>query len=137
MSTTTTGSIRERTRQNTVRLAIWTGAWVVTLAIAVFGPIFVWDSKAISLATILVNIGVGIGMIMANKQHLDGLDELQRKIQLEAMAVALGVGLVGGLAYSTMDITNVIPFDAEISNLVMLISFAYLGAIFAGRRKYQ
>ena len=137
MNTANTGSLQERTRRNTQQLAYWTGGWVVTLAAAVFGPTFFWDSKVVSLAVILVNVAVGIGMIVANKRHLDGLDELQRKIQLEAMALALGVALVAGLAYSTLDITNVISMDAEISYLVMLVSFTYLGGILLGRRKYQ
>ena len=50
-------------------------------------------------------------MIVANKNHLRGLDEMQQKIQLEAMALALGVGLVAGLGYSTLSITNLITFD--------------------------
>ena len=108
-------SLQGRTRRNTIRLAWWTGAWLVT---------------------ILVNVAAGIGMIVANKQHLDGLDELQRKIQLEAMAIALGVGLVAGLAYSTLDVANVIAGDAEISFLVILISLTYIGGVLIGRRKY-
>jgi uncharacterized membrane protein len=105
--------------------------------VAVFGPLLVWESKLLTLASILVNVGIGIGMIVANKQHLDGLDELQRKIQLEAMALALGAGLVGGMAYSTMDVTDLIPADAEISFLVILIAVAYMIGIYFGRRKYQ
>jgi len=124
-------------KRNTVRLAYWTGAWVLTLAVAVFGPLLVWGSQALTIGAILINVGAGAGMIVANKLHLDGLDELQRKIQLEAMALALGVGLVGGLAFSTADVTDVIPFDAEISFLVILISVAYMIGIFVGRRKYR
>jgi len=131
------GSLAERSRRNTVQLAYWTGAWVLTLAVAVFGPNFVWESRAITLGAILVNIAVGVGMIIANKRHLDGLDELQRKIQLEAMALALGVFLVAGLGYSTLDVTDVIAVDAEISFLVMLISVTYLIGIYVGHRKYQ
>lgn len=131
------GSLTGRTRRNTIRLAWWTGAWLVTMAFAVFGPLVAWESKVISLGAILVNVAVGIGMIAANKHHLDGLDELQRKIQLEAMAMALGVGLVFGLAYSTLDVVDVIAVDAEISFLVILISLTYLGGVFIGRRKYQ
>ena len=129
-------SLQGRTRRNTIRLAWWTGAWLVTMATAVFGPLFAWESKVISLGAILVNVAAGIGMIVANKQHLDGLDELQRKIQLEAMAIALGVGLVAGLAYSTLDVANVIAGDAEISFLVILISLTYIGGVLIGRRKY-
>ena len=76
-------------------------------------------------------------MIAANKRYLDGLDELQRKIQMDAMAFALGVGLVAGLAYSTLDVTDVIAGDAEISFLVILISIAYIGGMLVGHRKYR
>ena len=131
------GRLPGRTRRNTIRLAWWTGAWLVTMAIAVFGPVIAWESKVVSLGAILVNVAAGIGMIAANKRHLEGLDELQRKIQLEAMAMALGVGLVVGLAYSTLDVVDVIAVDAEISFLVILIALTYLGGVFIGRRKYQ
>jgi hypothetical protein len=131
------GSFEERARQNTVRLGAWTAAWVGTLAVAVFGPTFLWSSKTLSLVAILVNLVVGAFMLIANKRHLDGLDELQRKIQVEAMALALGVGLIAGLAYSTADIINLIAFDAEISYLVILVSVVYLLGILLGRRRYQ
>ena len=139
MSNTSTGSgsLEERTRQTTLHLGAWTAVWLVTLAVAVFGPTFLWDSKALSLVAILVNVVAGAGMLVANKRHLDGLDELQRKIQVEAMALALGVGLIAGLAYSTADIVNLIAFDAEISYLVMLVSVVYLLGILVGRRRYQ
>jgi hypothetical protein len=77
------------------------------------------------------------GVIVANKRHLLGLDELQQRIQLEAMALSLGVGLVAGLAYSNLDVANLIPGDAEISNLVILISLTYAAGIVAGQRKYR
>ena len=129
--------LAERTRRNTLRLGGWTAAWVITLAIAVFGPALAWDGKALSLGAILVNVAAGIGMIIANKRHLDGLDELQRKIQLDAMGIALGVGLVGGLAYSALDISNVIATDAEISLLVMLIGLTYFIGVVVGQRRYR
>ena len=131
------GDWNARTKRNTVRLGYWTGAWVLTLAVAVFGPVLAWENQVLTVSMIILNVAVGAGMIVANKHHLDGLDELQRKIQLEAMALALGVGLVGGLAYSTADVTDVIAFDAEISFLVILIAVAYMVGLFFGRRKYQ
>ena len=126
------------TRHNTIRLAWWTAAWVVTMAIAVFGSQFVWkEIPSLSLAAIVLNLLVGVGMILANRRHLKGLDELQQKIQLEAMALALGVGLIGGLAYSNLDVTNLIAFDAEISHLVILMALTYMAGIAAATRKYR
>jgi uncharacterized protein YacL len=121
-----------------VLLAYWTFAWVATQALAVFGPEFIWQSnKSLTSLALLFNVIVGFGMIMALRRHLKGLDEMQQKIQLNAMGVALGVGLVLGLAYSSLDTTNVIPFDAEISHLVILMSVTYVIGIYAGNRKYQ
>ena len=125
-------------KRNTARLAWWTAAWVITMAIAVFGAQFAWKSSpGLTLAAILVNLGVGVGMILANRRHLNGLDEMQRMIQLEAMALSLGVGLIGGLAYSNLDVTNLITFDAEISHLVILMALTYMAGIAAGVRRHR
>ena len=124
--------------RNHVRLGSWTAAWVVTLAVATFGPKFAWDGNPlISGFAIAINFGIGIGMIIAHKQLVQGLDELQKKIQLEAMGISLGVGLIAGLAYSTLDIANVISWDAEIAHLVMLQGITYMIVAGLGLRRYQ
>jgi len=126
------------TGRNTVLLAYWTAAWLLTMALATFGPIFFWGSNDwLSGLAILLNLAIGIGVILVNKRHLQGLDELQRKIQLEAMALSLGVGLIFGLSYSNLDVTNLIAADAEISYLVILVALTYLLGIFLGHRKYR
>ena len=125
-------------KKNTLRLAYWTLAWVASQALAVFGPEFIWQSnKSLTSLAILLNVAIGVGMILALIRHLKGLDEMQQKIQLNAMGISLGVGLVLGMAYSSLDTTNVIPFDAEISHLVILMSLTYVFGIYAGSRKYQ
>lgn len=131
-------SLSSQIRHNNRLLFYWTSAWLLSLAIATFGPRFLWqDQPVLSLAGILLNLAIGIGMIFANKRYLNGLDELQRKVQLEAMALALGVAVVAGISYSVLDNINLISFDAEISHLVMLIGITYLIAIITGNRRYQ
>lgn len=137
MNSTKPSERTARMRRITIKLFWWTAAWVFTLAVATFGPHFVWESKALTLGSLLINLGAGAGMIVANKDHLNILDEMQRKIQLEAMALALGVALVAGLAYSTADATDLIPVDAEIGILVFLVCAAYGLGIFFGNRRYQ
>jgi hypothetical protein len=127
-----------RSKKNTKRLGYWTGAWLVTMAVATFGPLLVWQSnQLLTVLAITLNLGTGFGMIVANKLHLQGLDEMHQKIQLEAMALSLGVGLVVGLGYSMMDVTNLIAFDAQISHLVILVGLTYGAGIFAGLRRYR
>ena len=75
----------ENTAKNTSNLRFWTLAWVLTMALANFGPKFIWEMNTnISLIIVLLNMAIGFGMILANKRHLNGLDELHQKIQLEA-----------------------------------------------------
>lgn len=128
----------KETRLKTIQLAIWTGLWVVTVAITAFGPELLWgENHLINMSAILLNLGIGGGMIVANIRHLNTLDELMQKVQLEAMGISLGVAVVGGISFSMMDATNIIPFDAEIAGLVMLIGISYLISVFVNIRRYR
>lgn len=131
------GEWKTQTRKTTVSLAKWTVAWVVTMALATFGSLSLWDSTFLTLSAILFNFAIGIGMIISNIRHLKTTDEMMQKVQLEAMGISLGVGIVGGLSYSLLDTTNLITFNAEISHVVMLFALAYLVAIFIGMKRLQ
>ena len=127
-----------RNKRSTQNLAIWTFSWVVTLALATFGHIHLWsDNLSLTLIAFGLNLAAGIGMILSNIRYIKALDELQRKMQLEAMGMSLGVGVVGGLSYSLMDTTNIISTDAEIGMLVVLISLTYLATLVISHFRYQ
>lgn len=137
-SKTAGGGWKTNVKKQTVKLAYWTSAWLLSMALANFGPTFFWQSnRLITLAAIGLNLLIGLGMIVANKDHLRSLDEMQQRIYLEAMGLTLGVGLVAGLAYSNLDVTNIIASDAEISHVVILMGLTYLAAVFVGNRKYR
>jgi hypothetical protein len=129
----------ETTRiKNVKRLALWTGSWVLTMALAAFGPKFIWDYNAtFSVLAISLNTLMGIGMILMNRKYINELDELHKKVNMDAMAISLGVGVVGGLSYSMLDVVNVVSFDAEISHVLMLISITYIIAIVVGNLRYK
>lgn len=125
-------------RKNTARLRNWTLAWLVTSALAVFGPKLIWDfDSLLTILGVLINLAVGFGMIWANKQHLQGLDELQQKIFLEAGALSLGVGLVCGLAYAVLEDIRLISFEPEIAHVVILMCLTFLAGMVNGHRKYR
>ena len=125
-------------KRNTVRLGYWTFAWVATMAVAAFGPKFIWDFATLpTILAVLVNLAVGFVMIAANKRYLQGLDELHQKIFLDAGALTLGVGLVCGLSYELLEDIRLISFEPEISHLVVLMSLTFLAGLIFGLRKYQ
>ena len=133
-----TCDITAQTKKNTLRLFFWTGAWVLATAGAAFGPRFLWDFNTLpTVLGVLVHIGIGFGMIRMFRQYLLGLDELQRKIQLDAMALSLGVGVVFGVSYELLEDIKLITFEPEISHLHLLMCLTYFIGIILGNRRYQ
>ncbi len=131
-------SYQNKNRVNTVKLRNWSIAWVVTMAIASFAPRVIWDfNTALTIIGVLINLAVGFKMLVANRDYLRGLDEMQQKILLEAMALALGVGLVVGLSYELLEDIKLITYQPEIPHIVFLMVFTYLIAVISGHRKYQ
>lgn len=119
------------------KLAIWTWTWVATMAIATFGPEFIWDNHPfLTPFAIVVNLANGVLMILANRDLFNHFDELERKIHLEAMGITLGLAVVVGLTFSLLDQKDIIPFDAEIGYLVMFIGITYMIAMVINRKRY-
>lgn len=128
---------QQTNKKNTINLLKWTIVWLITLSLARFGHEFIWSGNhTFTLIAIVLNLIVGIGMLFANRKHLNGLDEMQQKIQLDAMALTLGVGLIASMIYSLLDITNMISTDVEISNLVILMAITYFIGVLLGQRRY-
>ena len=124
-------------KQQILNLAGWTWSWIATLALATFGPQFIWDDH--QLLTILfvgLNFANGIAMVIANRHFFNSLDELQRKIQLEALGITLGLTVIIGITYSLLDTTNLIGVDAEISFLVGIIGIVYMVSTLIIRKRY-
>ena len=129
--------MKEERRKHLMNLGIWTWSWVATLAIATFGPKFIWDDHTtLTTLAIVTNLVNGVLMIMANRKLFNHYDELERKIHLESLALTLGLTIILGLAYSLLDQTNLIPFDAEIGVLVGLVGVIYMITLLINRKRY-
>jgi predicted membrane channel-forming protein YqfA (hemolysin III family) len=127
-----------QTKKNTLRLFFWSVVWVLATAGVAFGPKNLWNfNKWLTIIAVLIHIGLGLGMIRVFKQFLLGLDELQRKIHLDAMALSLGIGLVFGGSYEMLEDIKLIPFQPEIPHLLIVMSLTYAVGAILGIRKYQ
>lgn len=132
------GGWQARQKMNTVRLSYWTGAWVLSFALAAFGPKLIWNfNTGFTILGVVINLAVGFGMIVANRQYLQGLDEMHRKIFLDAGALSLGIGLVCGLSYEILEDIKLIAFQPELSHLIVLMCLTFLAGLIMGHRKYQ
>ena len=79
----------------------------------------------------------GIGWIVAHARYLRAIDELQRKIMQDALAVTLGVGWVAGFSYVVADAADLIAHDAEIAVLTILLGVVYMIASVIGTLRYR
>lgn len=132
------GQYQSRLQESTLKLAYWTGTWVLTTALLAFGPKFIWgEAPLLTLGALALNIIVGIGMVISNKNHLETLDELERKITLDSLAIALGVGLIAGIPYELMEANNLIAFKAQIGHLIMLMGLTFLSSLYWSLRRYR
>ncbi|HEB26360.1 MAG TPA: hypothetical protein ENI05_01105 [Porticoccus sp.] len=122
--------------RNSVRK--WTATWVVSFALASFGPRVFWDYEPlISIGFVLLSLALGAGMVLANGRYLRQMDELQRQIFLEAGALSLGIGMVVGCTYEILEDIHLITFEPEISHLVIVMCLSFGMGLIKGNRKYQ
>ena len=88
------------------------------------------------MAGIVINAGIGLGMIVTFMRYLREVDELQRKIQLDALALSMGVGLVGSFTYSLL-VTVQFATDNEVSDIIMLMTLTYMVGVIVGQVRYR
>jgi hypothetical protein len=127
-----------RARVNVRRLFRWSGAWAGTCLLLAFGPKFLWNKALVfTLLAVGLNIYVGIRAIVAHKKYFEELDDLQRKVHLNSLAITVGVAMIAGIPYSVMDSYHMIPFHADISHLVVLMGLTYGASNLYGTRRYR
>ena len=129
--------MKEERKKHLKNLGLWTWSWVASMALATFGPKFIWEEHiALTPIAILLNLAIGVLMILANRKVFNHYDELERKLHLESLALTLGLTVIVGLTYSLLDQTNLIPFDAEIANLVLFVGITERVTFFINRKRY-
>ncbi len=136
--TSATSHWEANTAKNGTRVKIWTLAWVLTSALAAFGPKVFWDfHTGLTILGVLINVGVGFAMISATKRHLQAMDEMHQKIFRDAAVLSLGVGLVCASSYELLEDIKLITFQPEISHVIILMCLTFLVGMIAGNRKYR
>ena len=128
--------MKEQKKQNKVLLG-WTLAWVVSLAFLTGAENTLWNDLIYTKIGLLINLVIGIVMIVAHKNLFKTYDELQKKIQFEAMAITLGLVVVVGLTYEVSFDFGVIDSEPEFEYLVFFICFTYIASNIISAIRYK
>ncbi len=128
--------MKDQKKQMKIMLT-WGFAWVASLAFLSAGVNYLWDSLLITKIGLLINLAIGIGMIIAHKNLFKTYDELQKKIQFEAMAITLGLAVVVGLIYEVSFDFGVIKKEPEFEYLMYFICFSYIASTITNSLRYR
>jgi hypothetical protein len=80
---------------------------------------------------------MGYKMIMANKQYLLDLDELQQRIHFVAMAFSLGISMVFGAVFGLIEAVRLVEFEPNPSSVLFVMGISYGVAMLVATRKYS
>lgn len=126
-----------RSIRDNLTLVGWIFAWMATYTLADKAALYGWWSNHwITFAAFTLNLLMGIGLITIFMRMLRRMDDLQRKIQLDAMAMALGVSMVGCISYSLL-VTWGYIIDEEVSDIFMLMCVSYSASVLIGAVRYR
>ena len=128
--------MKEQKKQNKVLLG-WSLAWVVSLAFLTGAENTLWNDLIYTKIGLLINLVIGIVMIVAHKNLFKTYDELQKKIQFEAMAITLGLAVVVGLTYEVSFDFGVIDKEPEFEYLMLFICFSYVASTIISAIRYK
>lgn len=123
-------------RDNLV-MVLWVFIWMASMTVADKAALYDWWPDGwLTILAVAVNVLLGLAMIAAFMRLLRGMDDLQRKIQLEALSFALGISLVGCAAYSLL-VTWGYILDEEVSDIFMLMCVSYSASVLFGVWRYR
>lgn len=130
-----TGTPRDRKYQRQV--IYWSFAWMASWLGTHWAISRDWLAPGwpAGLAT-LVSTLLGVAVFFVYRRSLQEADELRRKIELDALGVAFGVGIVGGMAYFLAHRAGLV---AETDPLVIFTAMmgSYGLAVVAGHLRYR
>ncbi len=128
------GSRRDKPAQR--RTTLWSLFWALSLLAVTLG-IRKWHlSSGLILAGIGLNALLGLGTLLAYRRFLRETDELRRKIELDALALAFGVGVIGGMTYWLLTIADAVPKNSFGFVFAAMI-LVYPAGVLIGLRRYS
>lgn len=115
----------ERDVRNLQRFARWSLAWAVSFVAATFvlaGGVSLPGAAALAVA--IVPTLVGAAALAAYTRYLRAADELQQRVQLEALAMGFGVGVLFSMGYRLFERLGAPDLDINDPLIVMLVVWA-------------
>ena len=125
-----------RDARNQLRVMLWAFVWAVSFVVITLSVKKAWWPFGLTLAAGLGTSLLGIVTVLAYRRFLHETDELRRKIEVEALSLAFGVGVVGGMTYWLLAVMGAVP-AMDFFYVLLLMFLAHPVGVWIGRRRYS
>ena len=123
--------------KNANRVNLLALLWAGTLAITSLSREYTWHSTMLFISIIFtLHTAIGVLMVFSFRKFLKELDDLERKIQLDALALSVGITIISFSSSSILSMVGIIE-KLDQSSLIMLMAATYMIGTVAGRIKYR
>ncbi len=119
--------------KNANKVNLWIFLWACTLvATVMMQEMQIIQNSVVSLVAALVNLAMGVTMALTYRRMLHTLDEMERKIQYNALASAVAMAMLVYGASSILAKAAITP-ELDASWMLTIMAFTYSGGLIAGR----
>ena len=119
--------------RNANKVNLWALLWAATLVLSLtMQEMQIIQGAAMSVAIASLNLAVGMILVISYRRMLITLDEMERRIQYNALASAVAASL---LVYGVNSILSNVALTEELSSseMIMILSLTYCVSLIAGR----
>ena len=126
----------EEDRRNQRNIIWWSAAWILPFLGVNLAITNEWiKNEALETVAVAGVTLLGLGVLFAYRKFLGNADELMRKIQLDALALTVGVGIVFGFSYTLLEGAGIVA-RAEAMTLIMVMIVTYISGVVVGQRRF-
>jgi len=127
----------KRSIRENLKLVLWVFVWTASSVISQKAKAYGWwEAEWITLLSIAINAALGLLLVHYYRQMLNRMDDLQRKIHLEAISISFGLGLVLSISYTIL-VTWGYIINEQVSDIFTLMCISYAAAIVSNTVRYK
>lgn len=127
----------KRDVKNANRVNLLTLFWALTLMISTFLSENELLNSGLAITLVFcIHTLIGIAMLTSYRHFLIQLDEMERKVQLNALALSVGIAIISFSSYSILENSAIVP-PLNAAYLIVLIALTYIVGIIKGRISYR
>ena len=137
MNELTASTSQKKHMKKSVTFVASTFIWIAMMIFIDKGILYGWFASDLQINLLIAfDTLLGIVVIFMFIKLLKAMDELQRKIQFDALAFSMGATIVSSITYSLLTTAQIVK-DSETSDIILIMTVCYMASVIYGQVKYR